>query len=416
MNQLLTRHIELEARDILSYMPGLIIEGARQVGKSTLAQQLVAGNDNALVLNLDDQQTRSAAQEDPPGFVARGAGRLMVIDEIQQLPGLTLAVKAAIDQNRQSGSFILTGSSSLLRVRGMADSLAGRVGRLSLFGFSQGELNGHQDDFAAILCGSDDPAHFTSQLTRLDYANLVTAGAYPDAISLAANRRQRWLDDYLQSLVGRDMPELRRVFNPDRAMSLLRLLAANQSGELVKARLANEAGIPGATIDSYVDLFTDTWLFATLEPWTPNLSQRESGRHKGLIIDSGLAARLCRLGAEQLDSIEYGEAFGSLLEGFVIAELLRQATWTAQPFRLFHYRDRVSAEVDAIMEFDDGRIIAIEVKASTSFQPAHFKHLKTLRERLGPRFAMGIVLNTGQVGYRFADKLYGLPVSALWQL
>jgi len=396
-------------------MPGLIIEGARQVGKSTLARQLVAGDDNALMLSLDDQQTLSAAQEDPPGFVARGSGRLMVIDEIQQLPSLTLAVKAAIDNNRQPGSFILTGSSSLLRVRGLADSLAGRVGRLSLFGFSQGELAEQTDDFAARLIHSDDLTQFTSPLTRQEYANLVAAGAYPDAVKLSAPRRQRWLDDYLQALVGRDMPELRRVFNPDRAMSLLRLLAANQSGELVKARLANEVGIPAATINSYVDLLTDTWLFTTLAPWTPNLSERESGRHKGLIIDSGLAARLSRLSAEQLDSVEYGQAFGSLLEGFVVAELLRQATWTAQPFRLFHYRDRAGAEVDAILEFDDGRIVAVEVKASTSFQAAHFKHLKTLRDKLGDRFMMGIVLNTGQVGYRFADKLYGLPIGALWQ-
>ncbi|MCL2489562.1 MAG: ATP-binding protein [Propionibacteriaceae bacterium] len=417
MNDLVTRHAEPIARDILSYMPGLIIEGARQVGKSTLGQQLISGDANANVMNLDDEQTLAAAKEDPAGFVAQAGSHTLVIDEVQRLPNLTLAVKSAIDRDRQPGRFILTGSSSLLRTRGLSDSLAGRVGRLTLFGFSQGELVKRHDDFASSI--SEAPpgslALFTSTLTRPDYVRLVVTGAYPDVQKLSDQRRGRWLDDYLQGLIRRDMPELRRLFNPDRAMSLMRLLAANQAGELVKARLANEAGISAAAIDSYLDLLADTWLIDTLPPWTPNLSERESARHKGFIVDSGLTTRVSRLTIGQLDNI-VGGAFGGPLEGFVAAELLRQRTWSRQPFELFHYRDRAGAEIDLILELSGGGIIAVEVKSATTFQTPHFKHLRTLRDKLGSRFVAGIVLNTGQQGYRFADRLYGLPVSALWQL
>ena len=199
-------------------------------------------------------------------------------------------------------------------------------------------------------------------------------------------------------------------------MALLRLLAANQSGEVVKARLAQEADIPAGTVSSYLDLLSDVWLFASLPPWTPNLSQREIARPKGLIIDSALAMRLCRLAADHLTSIPYSKVFGSLLEGFVAAELLRQQTWTDTSFDLYHYRDRTGHEVDLIMELSGGQVIAIEIKAATSFQASHFATLKMLRDQLGDRLTAGIVLNTGTAGYRFSDKLYGLPVSALWSL
>ena len=405
------------AREILDFMPALIVEGARQVGKSTLAGQL-ASTTRALVLNLDDAQTRGAAEDDPPGFVAQAGDRLLVIDEIQRMPELTLAVKSSIDQNRKPGRFILTGSSSLLRVRGLVDSLAGRAGRLKLYGFSQGEIGGCQDDFVSAICSLEgtDIVDFTTSLSRDDYATIVSTGAYPPVVDTTVRRRQLWLDDYLEGLVRRDMPELRKVFNPDRALSLLRLLAANQAGELVKARLAAAADIPAATISSYLDLLTDVGLFTTVPQWTPNLSKREVERPKNLIIDSGLASRLCRLSSSHLASMEYGPAFGLFLEGFVASELLRQRTWTGTSFDLYHYRDRAGVEVDLILELDAGQVIALEVKSATSFQTAQFKNLKVLREKLGDRLKAGIVLNTGAAGYRFSDRLYGLPISALWEL
>jgi len=417
MSSLLTRHIEPAARDILAYMPGLLIEGARQVGKSTLTRQLVAGDD-ALVLSLDDQSTRDAVREDPSGLLAHAGGRVVVIDEIQRLPELTLAVKASIDGDKRPGRYILTGSSSLFRVRGLADSLAGRVGRLTLYGFSQGELAGRTDDFAGSVSqtGWTTGPEFTTTVSRSQYAELIAAGTYPDAVSLTDARRRGWLDDYLQGLIRRDLPGLHREVRPDRVLALIRLLAANQAGELVKAHLARDAQIPAATITTYLDLLADTWLAAALPPWTPNLSQREIARPKALVLDSGLATRLNRLTGARLATLEYGQAFGSLLEGFVSAELLRQQAWTTAPYDLYHYRDRAGAEVDLILELEGGQVIAIEVKASTSFQASHFQGLKQLRDRLGERFLLGIVLNTGPTGYRYADRLYGLPVSAVWEL
>lgn len=125
--------------------------------------------------------------------------------------------------------------------------------------------------------------------------------------------------------------------------------------------------------------------------------------------------RLSRVTGDQLQNLNYQEAFGQFLEGFVVSELLKQKTWSEREFELFHYRDRNGLEVDIILEFDDGRVLALEIKASTSFNARQFQGLAALRDDLGDRFIGGIVLNSGVEGYRYSQKLWGLPVSALWQ-
>lgn len=416
MSELVARHVAPIAGELLAHFPGLVIEGARQVGKSTLAKQLAT--DDAIVMNLDDEQTRAAASADPAGFVTQAGGGQLVIDEIQRMPELTLAVKAAIDSDRRPGRFILTGSSSLLRVRGTADSLAGRVSRLTLYGLSHGETRGIPDDFAAAVSNaSDGLVKFTTDAARADYIDLLARGAYPEAQGLSDRVRIAWIDAYLEGIVGRDLTELRRDVRPARSMALLRTLAARQSSELVKAKLAEETTVPPSTITGYLDLLHDVGLVASIPPWTPNLAKREIGRPKTIVVDSALALRLARLTPRQLSRLEYGEAFGAMLEGFVASELLRQRTWSAQSFDLFHYRDRDgTTEVDLVLELDDGSVMGIEVKAAVSFTAKQFRGLAKLRDQLGDRFRAGFVLNTGTTGYRYSDRLYGLPISSLWQL
>lgn len=406
------RNSEPIARDLLAHFPGVVIEGARQVGKSALAKRIAEG---ATVLNLDEERIRAAAAADPEGLVALGGDGLLVIDEIQRLPELTLAVKASIDADRRPGRFLLTGSASLLRVRGLADSLAGRVARLELFGLSGGEIDGVREDFSSLVRGDLGVLRtIRVPMSREEYVGRVGSGSYPELQSLPARLRRRWVDDYLDALLLRDLPELRHVVDPSRARSLLRVLAANQAGELVKARVAEAAGIPAGTVSGYLDLLEDVGLIALLPPWTPNLTKREVGRPKAVVLDSAVAGRLARITTEQLASLEYSEAFGQLLEGFVAAELLRQRTWASEDFELFHFRDRGGTDVDLVMEFADGAVVAIEVKASTSFSAKQFTGLAKLRDVVGDRFVAGVVLNTGRDGYRYADRLYGLPVGALW--
>lgn len=385
------------------------------MGKSTLAGEVAAPG--SIIVNLDVEALRDAARADPNGFVAQAGDRQLVIDEVQRVPELTLAVKAAIDADRRPGRFILTGSSSLLRVRGTADSLAGRVARIDLYGLSEGERADVVDDFAAAI-----PAQlqalptFSTEHTKDNYIDSLARGAFPELTVLSATMRTRWLDDYARSITGRDLTELRREVQPARAMAVLRTLAGRQSAELVKSKLAEETSVPPRTITGYIDLLHDVGLVASIPPWTPNLSRREIGRQKTLVVDPALALRLARMTPEQLQRLEYGEALGAFFEGFIAAELLKQRTWTTAPFELFHYRDRSGSEVDLVLEYEDGGVLGIEVKASSSYSGRQFSGLAKLRDQLGERFIAGIVLGTAPNGYRYSDRLYGAPIAALWQL
>lgn len=415
MSTLIERHSASVAKRRLSRSPALIIEGARQVGKSTLTEQIA--DDDAVHVTLDDEKVRDAATADPESFVEQAGVGQLVIDELQRLPSLTLALKATIDRDRRPGRFIVTGSASLLTVRGTADSLAGRAARLRLYGFSQGELLEHPDDFAHSVRagGLDRLVGLAGTHTRTGYSAIVAGGSYPEAISLAERDRGEWVDDYLQSIVTRDLLELRREVRPARAMSLLRALSGRQSAEVVRSRLATEVEIPQSTLPAYLDLLHDVGLVAMVPPWTPNLAKREIGRQKSLVLDSAIATRLARVTREQLSSVPYGEALGSFLEAWVAAELLKQQTWSTEDFELFHYRDRNGHEVDLVLEFSDGRVLAIEVKASSSYSAKQFGGLVKLRDRLGDRFIGGIVLGTADRGYRYADRLVGAPISTLWE-
>ena len=231
---------------------------------------------------------------------------------------------------------------------------------------------------------------------------------------LTGRLRTTWLDSYLQRIIQRDARDVQRITTPDRLTSLLRLLAANQSGELVKARVAEAANIPATTITTYLDVLETLFLVSTLPPWTPNLTRREVGRPKAIISDSALALRLTRLTEMQLAPLTGSDHIGGLLEGLVVAELLKQSGWSDQEYELFHYRDRNGLEVDIIAELADGTIFGLEVKSSRTFKAEHFNGLRTLRDRLGDRFRGGVVLNSAEAGYQFADRLWGLPISAAW--
>lgn len=412
---MLDRHLLGTASRLLDAFPAVVVQGARQVGKSTFAGMLMSGRP-ASMMTLDDPQVLDAARSDPVGFVSQVPGATLVIDEIQRAPELILPIKAAIDRDRTPGRFVLTGSADLLRIERTPDSLAGRAVSLDLFGLSQGELLGRRDDFIARVLGFDDGDTVTSTFRRSDYAAVIGRGGYPELRGRDWADSRVWLDSYLTRIVQRDASDLRRSVVPARVRSVLRLLAANQAGELVKARIAEQAALPATTLPAYLDLLEAMYLVRLIPSWTPNLTRREVARPKAVIADSALALRLARLTPDQLVPIVGGEHFGAMLEGFVIGELMRQQGWSAQPHELFHYRDRDGLEVDVVIELDDGRVIGIEVKAAEAARSEHFMSLKSFAQRLGSRFAAGIVLCTATSGQRFGERFRSLPVASLWEL
>jgi hypothetical protein len=409
---LIERHARARVEEALADTPVVVLQGARQVGKSTLAR-MVAG-ERGVFVTLDDEPVRRAVLADPAGFVAQYEG-LLVIDEVQRAPEVLLAIKAEVDRRRQPGMFLLTGSANLLRLRSVQDSLAGRAETIELLGFSQGELAGVREQFLDQLWSGEVPVSWTSKLGRPEYLQRACAGSYPEAHVRSERRRSAWFSSYAQRIVERDAHEISAGGRLGDLPRLLRLVAARNATELNQADLASDAAFPARTLAPYLDLLETLYLVWRVPAWSTNLTSRVTGRAKLVVLDSGLAAHLAHLTPASMALTANPEPAGPLLEGMVLAELRRQSGWSEGPVHLSHYRDRAGPEVDVIIEHPDGRIAAVEVKATSSLGPKAFRPLQLLRDRLGDRFAQGVVLYTGGQALRFGERLSAQPIEALWR-
>lgn len=409
-----TRHARDLIEETLEDTPITVIQGARQVGKSTLVREVVARRD-ATVLSLDATAAYNAARADPDAFV-RQAENLLVIDEVQRVPELVRAMKDAVEEDRRPGRFLVTGSADLLQIPGTEESLAGRAETVVLYGLSQGELAGQKEDFFDRLLAGDHKELSTrvGTMSREDYLEAICAGSYPEPMSRVGRRRNAWFDNYVNRIMTRDVRDLSHLAHLDRLPTLLRLLAANTSGELVKARVANDAGIPETSLSGYLNLLETLYLIHVLPAWGENLTKRVIGRPKVSLLDTGLAARLNHVTPNAMAPGGVSDAAGGLFESFVAGELRRQLVWAETPAWLFHFRDRDGLEVDIIVESDSRQVAGVEMKAAGSVSQGDFKGLTFLRDKLKGRFAMGVVLYTGKQPLPFGDRLWALPYSALW--
>ena len=414
MSTLIGRHLAPIVRESIEAFRILEIQGARQSGKTTLAQQ-IANERAGRVLSLDDPLLRAAASNDPLGFVEQYPEGLLVIDELQRVPELVLALKQSVDQDPRPGRFLVTGSANLLRLPAVKDSLAGRAVGVELHGFSQGELCGHVEHFIDRAFAGDDFGGYQSTRTRADYLDAITAGSYPEAVALPAGRnRDRWFDSYLSRIVERDAPEVSDSRRLDDLPYLLRMIAARNAEELNIVDISKESGIPASTITRHIELLETLYLVQRVPAWGTNLSKRVIQRPKVMLLDTGLAARLVNATTASLGPGVTGSPVGHLFEAFVATELRRQREWSDLRPTISHYRVHSAEEVDLVLETGDGRVVGVEVKAAASVNANDTRHLVTLRDKLGSRFMRGILLHTGRTAVSFGDRITAAPLDLLW--
>ena len=401
--------------DTLADTPITVLQGARQVGKSTLAREVLT-NRQATLVSLDAAPMYNAARADPDAFVRQSPRGLLGIDEVQRVPELLRALKDAVEEDRRPGRFLITGSANLLDLPGTQESLAGRAETVVLYGLSRGEIEGNRDDFAdQLMTGNAEVLRDRgSTLSREDYLAMICAGSYPEPLGRSGRRRNSWFDNYLQRIVTRDARDVSRLLHLDRLPDLMQLLAANSAGELVKARVARDSGIPEASLQPYVELLETLYLIHRIPAWGNNLTSRVTGRPKVALLDTGLAARLNNVTPAAMAPGTVSDAAGTLLETFVAGELRRQLVWSDCGARLFHFRNTDGLEVDLVLEDADRHVAGIEVKATRTVAGRDFRGLGFLRDKLGKRFTLGVLLHTGPHAVPFGDRLWALPVSALW--
>ncbi len=406
------RNITPALKAALADTPIVLLTGARQTGKTTLVRRLASQGRKAKYLTLDDPTTLASAQCDPVEFIGEIAGP-MVLDEVQRCPGLFPAIKTAIDQDRRPGRFLLTGSANVLLLPKISESLAGRIEVLNLWPFSQGEIEGVREGFIdSLFSGKLTPAG-TGE-SRSESIGRALRGGYPEVVGRKPARRAPWFGSYITMILGRDIRDIAHVEGLSTLPRLLDLLAARAATLLQFAELSRSAGIPQTTLKRYVALFEATYLTREIRPWSTNVSKRLVKTPKRMFVDTGLLGHLAGLTEKRMAGAP--DLAGALVENFVAMELEKQAGWSRAKVRTFHFRTSSGAEVDLLLENEEGMIVGVEVKASSTVGKGDFRGLETLRSMAPDRFHRGVVLYTGRETLPFGRGMHALPISALWKM
>lgn len=406
--------IDRKARSLvveaLGYSRVVFVQGARQVGKSTLAQQVLADGHSGSSATLDDQVTRDAAAADPSGFIA-GLPAPALIDEVQLVPDLLYAIKRVVDEDPTPGRFLLTGSANVLTAPKISESLAGRVRRIELWPLAQAEIRGAKGNFVDALFANEPPWLTDAPVGRESFAELVTRGGYPAVYRLGERQRRAWYRDYAQSIVERDLRDIASAQKLVEMPKLLRLLASNSAKLLDFKKLARNLEISDKTVGAYIELLRTVFLIHVVPSWRPGLRARELHAPKLYLADTGLLAQQLGVGEKRLSADD--QVTGYALETFCGMEILKQLSWAGLDATLRHYRSQYD-EIDIVLESQSGDLAAVEVKARASIRERDWRVIGAMRDKYGDRFKAGVILYTGRQTIPLSDRIWAVPISGLW--
>ncbi len=410
---MLRRHLIERLLEGLADTPAVLVNGARQTGKSTLVQSAELAAQNRQYLTFDDPGILAAAKRDPNGFVA-GLNMPATLDEVQKVPEIFSVIKAAIDRKRQPGQFLLTGSANVMLLPKLSESLAGRIEVLTLWPFSQGEIHGVCESFVDTLF-SQKPVGWTGKtatVPRDELLETVLAGGYPVAVARqSAARRDAWFQSYVMTMLPRDVRDLASIADVTAVPRLLSVVAARAGSLLNFADLSRSVALPQTTLKRYFALLEGTFLVQLLRPWARNLGKRVIQTPKVYLNDTGLLTHLLGPTVDRLKA--EGNLAGGVLENFVLMELRKQSTWSTTQPELFYWRTASGQEVDVVLEDRAGRVVGVEVKAAATLSGNDVRGLQALSIAAGKHWLRGVVLYTGTEVIPFSANLHGVPISRL---
>jgi predicted AAA+ superfamily ATPase len=398
--------------ELVADHPAVLVVGPRACGKTTTARRHTAGR-----LRLDRPAEAAAARADPDAALAAGPFPLL-IDEWQVVPEVLGAVKRAVDEDPTPGRFVLTGSAQAdLTAAGWPAT--GRVIRVPMYGLVESELDRGTAGVPLldrlVADGADSVSVPADPPDLRTYVARALRGGFPEVALADSDRaRGRWLASYADQVVARDVTLAGSLRDPVRLRRYLQAVAASTGGMPSVKTLIDATGINYETAQAYDGLLEHLLITERLPAWSANRLNRLVRLPKRHLVDPALLGPL--LGVDLRAVLRDGDLLGRLLDSFVVAQLRAECAVSRLPFpRLFHARDANGRhEVDIIVEFADGRVVGLEVKADSAPGPEAGRHLRWLREAIGSRFAAGVVLHTGPRVLRYPDGIIALPICAFW--
>jgi hypothetical protein len=403
------RTIEAFVSNAATQFPVLLVTGARQVGKTTLLQHLK--EKERTYVTLDDPMLLGLAKEDPALFMQRFPPPVL-IDEIQYAPELLPYIKMAVDAQQRPNLFWLTGSQQFHLMKGVSESLAGRIGIVQLLGFSRREALGQSSESPPFLPTGEEIERRLSSASALALKALYTLiwrGCMPAMALSDRTDRNLFYSSYVQTYLQRDIRDLARVGDELAFLRFLRAAAARSGHLLNTAELARDADVAPNTAKHWLSILSSSGIVYLLEPYFGNVTKRLVKTPKLYFTDTGLCAWLTEWSSPE--TLETGAASGAILETWIVAELLKSWWHNGQRAPFYFYRDKDQKEIDLLI-VQDGTLYPLEIKKSASPDKSavrHFQVLQKLNMPIGP----GGVICLSPHYLPLTATAYSIPVGVL---
>ncbi len=395
------RILKAHIKNALNYFPVVLLTGARQVGKSTLALDIFD-----TYMTFDDITIFASARSDPKTFIA-GLKKPVVIDEVQKMPEILNTIKMDIDKKRTNGSYLLTGSANIMAYKNIADTLAGRIAVLELLPLSCREIASRDDNVINDLLSQRITEAALPDIDNDSMLSHIINGGYPEIQKIDdARGRYLWFGSYISTYIERDIRDIGALRHMDKFIRMFNMLASRSSQVLIKSDISRDASIDSKTLDNYLNLLELTYQISLLKPYSKNINKRFVKSSKLFFTDSGIVSYLLGISdPRQLMSSPYK---GAVLETFVFAELLKAVKYSDKPAELFFYRTFDKKEIDFVLEKGDS-LVAIEAKFSRTVTKSDFRHIIDLKNSTD-NFTAGHVIYMGEHILPFGENLFALPV------
>jgi uncharacterized protein len=405
------RLVDTLLANLVESLPAVMVVGPRAAGKTTSARRLARS-----VVRLD-RGAEAAAYDADADAALRSLPEPILLDEWQAVPGVLGAVKRAVDDDPRPGRFILTGS-----VRADLEAQTwpgtGRVVRVSMYGLTRREVDGDATAptiFDRLVASGIADLRLPAHVPDLrGYLEMALAGAFPESVlRLSGPVRDRWLDGYLDQLLTRDAAQLVGLRDPILLRRYFEALALNTAGLVEERTLIEAARVSAKTAASYDGLLANLFVVDALPAWATNRLKRLVRGPKRYVVDAALAAAALRMDVDGI--LRDGDLMGRVIDTFVLSQLRAEVEVSDLRPRLYHARvEQGRHEIDVLVELSGSRVIAIEIKADSAPTAAAARHLNWLRDQLGDRFLLGLVLHTGPQIYELGDRVAAVPICALW--
>lgn len=392
-----------------SQFPVMLVTGARQVGKTTFLRHLSAKS--RTYVTLDDPLLLSLAREDPALFIQRFPPPVL-IDEIQYAPELLPHIKMVVDRDRKPGLFWLTGSQQFHLMRGVSESLAGRVGIVQLLGLSRRECMGRGSEVTPFLPVPDQiqkRLNNTESFTLKKLYKIIWRGSFPSVALSDDVDRDLFFSSYVQTYLQRDVRDLAKVGDEMAFLRFLRAAAARTGQLLNLAELARDADIAPNTAKNWISILQTSGIIYLLEPYHTNVTKRLIKTNKLYFLDTGLCSWLTEWSSPE--TLEAGAMTGAILETWIMSELLKTWWHNGRRAPFYYYRDKDKKEIDLLIVVD-GTVYPLEFKKTASPDKHAIRHFQVL-EKLNMPIGTGGVISLVQQLLPLTATNSAIPIHAI---